>query len=306
MPRCNNTETFGNKTRTTSRDPRWLRIDVCRDHLAGKCLRKAQECRFAHTNENCTIDNNNKAIVCYDSMQNRCSRKFCKFFHPPYHIKEFLLAFGKALEQQHREDNGDPRFKTDAELEPFNSNRGVENAGYVKSSIRRESTSSVTSTNDASVHIDMYANAYATTPMVVSQQVLPTIGPHFRSEGAPHFYNQLHPIVGQSLTFQRPNLFPISSHAFVNPYYGDLIIQQSQSSSELGHNNSHYPQLGQHGDIHVAHQMMPVYMVQSQPPFQIIPNVPCVPCQTGSFVSSRGGITLSDPMYDKADDQIVD
>eukprot|EP00794_Sanderia_malayensis_P007745 gene7745-8586_t len=267
---------YTEKTSSTSRDPRWLRIDVCRDHLAGKCLRKAQECRFAHTNENCMIDNNNKAIVCYDSMQNRCSRKFCKFFHPPHHIKEFLLAFGKALEQQHREDNGDPRFKADAELEPFNSNRGVEIAGYVKSSTRRESTSSVTSTNDASVHTDMYANAYATTPMIVSQQVLPTIGPYFEEPLQYHIQAmQMYPIMEQGTPLQIPTVFsfPASRQTFNNPcYYANLYTQPSPS---LNNEDGEFTQPIQHGGIHMqARARTPAYeTMQIIPSLQIMPNV---------------------------------
>ena len=87
---------------TKVKDPRWLRIDICRDFAAGKCKRKESECRFAHPRKECIVENR-KLTVCYDSLKGKCTRETCKFYHPPFHIKEYLLAFGKALEQQRLE-----------------------------------------------------------------------------------------------------------------------------------------------------------------------------------------------------------
>eukprot|EP00112_Aurelia_sp_Birch-Aquarium-sp1_P008807 Seg1980.8 transcript_id=Seg1980.8/GoldUCD/mRNA.D3Y31 product="Muscleblind-like protein" protein_id=Seg1980.8/GoldUCD/D3Y31 len=84
---------------TKVKDPRWLRVDICRDFASGKCHRKESECRFAHPHCDCIVEKN-KVTACYDSMKGKCNRENCKFYHPPFHIKEYLLAFGKFLEQQ--------------------------------------------------------------------------------------------------------------------------------------------------------------------------------------------------------------
>eukprot|EP00794_Sanderia_malayensis_P007747 gene7747-8588_t len=82
------------------RDPRWLKMDVCRDHTRGnKCERGESLCRFAHPDDNCVITNG-KVTACYDSMKSRCNREACKFYHPPEHIKKNIQALGKAFEQQ--------------------------------------------------------------------------------------------------------------------------------------------------------------------------------------------------------------
>lgn len=87
---------------TKVKDPRWLRVDICRDFAAGKCKRLETECRFAHPKKDC-VSENSKVTVCYDSMKDKCCRENCKFYHPPYHIKEYLLAFGKHLQQMRME-----------------------------------------------------------------------------------------------------------------------------------------------------------------------------------------------------------
>ena len=97
---------------TKVKDPRWLRVEICRDFAAGKCRRSDFECRFAHPKKDC-VSENNKVTVCYDSLKGRCCRENCKFYHPPFHIKEHLLAFGKYLQQQ--------RLEKDKELEDIHS-----------------------------------------------------------------------------------------------------------------------------------------------------------------------------------------
>ena len=87
---------------TKVKDPRWLRVDICRDFVAGKCKRSEFQCRFAHPKNDC-VSENSKVVVCYDSMKAKCCRDNCKFYHPPFHIKEHLLAFGKYLQQQRLE-----------------------------------------------------------------------------------------------------------------------------------------------------------------------------------------------------------
>lgn len=87
---------------TKVKDPRWLRVDICRDFFAEKCKRSEFQCRFAHPKNDC-VSENGKVIVCYDSMKAKCCRENCKFYHPPFHIKEHLLAFGKYLQQQRLE-----------------------------------------------------------------------------------------------------------------------------------------------------------------------------------------------------------
>ena len=82
------------------RDPRWLRLEVCRDYTRdNKCDRGLEQCRFAHPGKNC-VTTNGKVTACYDSMKGRCSRESCKFYHPPDHIKKNIQALGKAFEQQ--------------------------------------------------------------------------------------------------------------------------------------------------------------------------------------------------------------
>ena len=82
------------------RDPRWLRIEVCRDHLRDEqCERGDDQCRFAHPDKNCLIVSG-KVTACYDSMKGRCNRDNCKYYHPPEHLKKYIQALGKAFEQQ--------------------------------------------------------------------------------------------------------------------------------------------------------------------------------------------------------------
>ncbi len=82
------------------RDPRWLRLDVCRDHTRGsKCRRGADNCCFAHPDSNCVVTNG-KVTVCYDSMKGRCQRESCKFYHPSDSTKKSIQNLGKAYEQQ--------------------------------------------------------------------------------------------------------------------------------------------------------------------------------------------------------------
>ena len=82
------------------RDPRWLRIEVCRDHMRGeKCERGDDQCRFAHPDNNCLVVSG-KVTACYDSMKGRCNRENCKYYHPPEHLKKYIQALGKAFEQQ--------------------------------------------------------------------------------------------------------------------------------------------------------------------------------------------------------------
>ena len=79
------------------RDPRWLRLEVCRDYTRdNKCDQGLEQCRFAHPGKNC-VTTNGKVTACYDSMKGRCSRESCKFYHPPDHIKKNIQALGKAL-----------------------------------------------------------------------------------------------------------------------------------------------------------------------------------------------------------------
>lgn len=87
-------------TRGKIRDPRWLRIEVCRDHMRDEvCERGEEQCRFAHPDKNCLIVSG-KVTACYDSMKGRCSRDNCKYYHPPDHLKKYIQALGKAFEQQ--------------------------------------------------------------------------------------------------------------------------------------------------------------------------------------------------------------
>ena len=102
---------------TKVKDPRWLRVDICRDFTAGKCKRSEFQCRFAHPKKDC-VSENSKVIVCYDSMKGKCCRESCKFYHPPFHIKEHLLAFGKYLQQQ--------RLERDRAIESESLSSGVE------------------------------------------------------------------------------------------------------------------------------------------------------------------------------------
>ena len=82
------------------RDPRWLRIEVCRDYMRGeKCDRGDEQCRFAHPDDNCLVVSG-KVTACYDSMKGRCNRDNCKYYHPPEHLKKYIQALGKAFEQQ--------------------------------------------------------------------------------------------------------------------------------------------------------------------------------------------------------------
>lgn len=92
-----------NQTTTVNgkiRDPRWLRIEVCRDHMRGeKCERGDDQCRFAHPDNSCLVVSG-KVTACYDSMKGRCNRDNCKYYHPPEHLKKYIQALGKAFEQQ--------------------------------------------------------------------------------------------------------------------------------------------------------------------------------------------------------------
>ena len=109
---------------TKVKDPRWLRVDICRDFAAGKCKRTEFQCRFAHPKKDC-VSENSKVIVCYDSMKGKCCRESCKFYHPPFHIKEHLLAFGKYLQQQRLERDKAIEISSTSSATESNETAGV-------------------------------------------------------------------------------------------------------------------------------------------------------------------------------------
>lgn len=77
-----------------SRDSSWLELEICRDfQTEGGCVRNEQ-CRFAHPDSS-VVTKDGKVTCCYDFLKDRCYRERCKYFHPPSHIKERLVAAGK-------------------------------------------------------------------------------------------------------------------------------------------------------------------------------------------------------------------
>ena len=70
-----------------------LIYQVCREFQRGNCSRGEQECKFAHPNEQTTIDNtDNTVTVCMDYIKGRCTREKCKYFHPPPHLQAKIKA----------------------------------------------------------------------------------------------------------------------------------------------------------------------------------------------------------------------
>ncbi|XP_072022428.1 muscleblind-like protein 2a isoform X3 [Amphiura filiformis] len=69
------------------------KLEVCREFQRGNCSRGEQECKFAHPNEQTTIDNtDNTVTVCMDYIKGRCTREKCKYFHPPPHLQAKIKA----------------------------------------------------------------------------------------------------------------------------------------------------------------------------------------------------------------------
>ena len=70
---------------------------VCREYQRGSCSRGETECKFAHPDEQITIDSSDNTVtVCMDHVKGRCSREKCKYFHPPLHLQAKI----KAAQQQ--------------------------------------------------------------------------------------------------------------------------------------------------------------------------------------------------------------
>eukprot|EP00397_Hematodinium_sp_SG-2012_P014582 GEMP01014827.1.p1 GENE.GEMP01014827.1~~GEMP01014827.1.p1 ORF type:complete len:415 (+),score=114.12 GEMP01014827.1:95-1339(+) len=70
-------------------------MEVCPDFTSGYCDRGEERCKFAHPGE--TVRQVAKeANVCLDSMNTRhCSRKNCKYYHPPSHIEFSDIVRGR-------------------------------------------------------------------------------------------------------------------------------------------------------------------------------------------------------------------
>lgn len=79
-----------------ARDSSWLELTVCRDFSRGQqgCPKLAEECRFAHPDPSIVVKDG-VVTCCYDFLKDRCQRHSCKYFHPPAHIKQRLVAAGK-------------------------------------------------------------------------------------------------------------------------------------------------------------------------------------------------------------------
>jgi len=93
-----------------SRDPSWLKLDVCPEYLHSQCGRSDQDCPLAHPNSSIVIVDGT-VTCCFDFikvceygvgffycgvvLQDRCKRVNCRYFHPPALIKEQLIAAGK-------------------------------------------------------------------------------------------------------------------------------------------------------------------------------------------------------------------
>lgn len=76
------------------KNSQWLQLDICREYQRNKCPRSEESCTYAHPPLHIeTIDG--KVVTCYDSLEGRCSRDVCKFYHPPPAVTEKLKQKGR-------------------------------------------------------------------------------------------------------------------------------------------------------------------------------------------------------------------
>lgn len=80
-----------------NRDTEWLRVEVCREFLRGSCKRTEvqNDCKFAHPQHKGINVENGKVVACFDSLKGKCHRDYCKYLHPPPHIKSQLEINGR-------------------------------------------------------------------------------------------------------------------------------------------------------------------------------------------------------------------
>lgn len=59
-----------------------LTVEICKDFIKGRCRRSPSDCKYAHPASSVAIEEN-KVIVCFDSLRDRCSRgSTCRYYHP--------------------------------------------------------------------------------------------------------------------------------------------------------------------------------------------------------------------------------
>lgn len=83
-----------NSSGHASRDPSWLKLDVCPEYISESCLRNEEDCPLAHPNSNINIVEGT-VTCCFDFIKDRCQRSNCRYYHPPPLIKDQLIAAGK-------------------------------------------------------------------------------------------------------------------------------------------------------------------------------------------------------------------
>lgn len=62
-----NSNTLVNQLLST-KDSRWLQIEVCREYQRGQCSRTEQECKYAHPPAHVDVQNG-RVTACYDSIK---------------------------------------------------------------------------------------------------------------------------------------------------------------------------------------------------------------------------------------------
>ncbi|CRK99236.1 CLUMA_CG012664, isoform A [Clunio marinus] len=79
-----------------TKDSQWLQLDVCQDFLQNTCALGEFGCPNAHPNRNVDIIDG-KVTTCYDSFKGKCTRGFCKYYHPSALVIEKLQLKGHAV-----------------------------------------------------------------------------------------------------------------------------------------------------------------------------------------------------------------
>ena len=105
-----------NSSGNAFRDPSWLKLDVCPEYMVQSCVRNEEDCPLAHPSSSINIFEGTvtccfdfiKVVICEKerwnclvflflrcTIQDRCQRTNCRYYHPPPLIKEQLVVAGK-------------------------------------------------------------------------------------------------------------------------------------------------------------------------------------------------------------------
>ena len=85
------------------RDNTWLQVSVCPMELkpGERCPNPEEKCPYAHPNKSVRILPNGKVVSCHDfvfshsrSGRKGCRRPYCKYFHPPTHLRLMVINAG--------------------------------------------------------------------------------------------------------------------------------------------------------------------------------------------------------------------